>query len=70
MVLDLLLVSGDPFFVVSVAGEIEIQLVFSHWVWVRWTRVYLYNTIMFILYNSRWCKFLLLSVLSVLLCLS
>jgi len=30
MVLDLLLVSGDPFFVVSVAGEIEIQLIFSH----------------------------------------
>jgi hypothetical protein len=31
MVLDLLLVSGDPFFVVFVVGEIEIQLVFSHW---------------------------------------
>ena len=32
MVLDLLLVSGDPFLVVFVVGEIERQLVFSHWV--------------------------------------
>lgn len=31
MVLDLLLVSGDPFLVVSIAGQIEIQLIFSHW---------------------------------------
>ena len=33
MVLDLLFVTGGPFIIVLVVGEIDIQFVFSHWGW-------------------------------------
>ena len=46
MGLDLLFVAADPFLVVVVFREIDIELVFSS------HRVYNVNTIMFILYNK------------------
>ena len=46
MVADFLFVAADPFLVVAVFREIDIELVFSS------HRVYNVNTIMFILYNK------------------